>query len=272
MSNCEVYAIRAITNMHVGSGDINFNIIDNEVQRDILTQYPTINSSSLKGAIREFFEEKAEEEVVYEDLIKKVFGDKEEGAGTYKFFSAMLLSMPVRSNKQQFFRGICPQIVKDFLSFTDSFLVEFKGRENLELILKLNLEENTPLIFKEVDDVKIEGYKAEVYKNISIDKLKALEKLFGENIAVFSDDNFKKIINELPVIARNKLKNGESKNLWYEEIIPRETRFYFGVLKGKEYNKEFSKMLTENIIQIGANASIGYGYTKIGKIVGEADE
>jgi len=51
----ELYTIKCLTNLHVGSGDINFNVIDNQVQRDSVTNLPNINSSSLKGAFREHF-------------------------------------------------------------------------------------------------------------------------------------------------------------------------------------------------------------------------
>ena len=36
--------LECITNMHVGNGDVNYNIIDNEVEKDPITGYPTINA------------------------------------------------------------------------------------------------------------------------------------------------------------------------------------------------------------------------------------
>ncbi len=51
----ELYKIITLSNLHVGCGDINFDVIDNQVQRDPITQLPNINSSSLKGAFREHF-------------------------------------------------------------------------------------------------------------------------------------------------------------------------------------------------------------------------
>ena len=47
-----IYTIEAITNLHVGSGDVNYEIVDKEIQRDTATTLPTIHASSLKGAIR----------------------------------------------------------------------------------------------------------------------------------------------------------------------------------------------------------------------------
>ena len=46
----ELYFIRAISNMHVGSGDINYDIIDRQVQKDPIEGIPVIHASGLKGA------------------------------------------------------------------------------------------------------------------------------------------------------------------------------------------------------------------------------
>ena len=51
----KIFVIECLTNLHVGNGDVNFNIIDNEVERDDVTGLPTINSSGFKGALRAFF-------------------------------------------------------------------------------------------------------------------------------------------------------------------------------------------------------------------------
>jgi CRISPR-associated protein Cmr4 len=72
---------------------------------------------------------------------------------------------------------------------------------------------------------------------------------------------------QLPVVARNQLDNGKSSNLWYEQVLPRETRFYFVVLVPDDDTKNFWKTFEDNIkaypVQIGANASVGYGFCKI---------
>jgi CRISPR-associated protein Cmr4 len=64
------------------------------------------------------------------------------------------------------------------------------------------------------------------------------------------------------------LKEGQSKNLWYEEVVPHESKFIFLVsipltndigLDESEFNNSFN----DKIVQIGGNASIGYGYCQI---------
>ncbi|KAE9633437.1 MULTISPECIES: type III-B CRISPR module RAMP protein Cmr4 [Defluviitalea] len=264
MYTSELYIIRALTNMHVGNGDVNYGIVDKEVQRDVITNYPTIYSSSLKGALREFFESKKE------DSVKYIFGDV-DNAGTYKFFEGHLLSIPVRSNKKPFFRAVCPQIIQDLITCLSDFDIQLDIVEILKKFADIDVTPDKPVIFEKLEGVKIEDFYGE-FEYKQFEKISVIEKLFGENIALLHNDVFSKLIKSLPVIARNCLENGISKNLWYEEIIPRETRFYFIVMRMKDEENLLEPMISENIIQMGANASIGYGYTKIQnvkQIVGE---
>lgn len=121
------------------------------------------------------------------------------------------------------------------------------------------------------------------FVNTDVSKLK---KLFGiQNLAIFNDEDFNEAVSTLPVIARNALDNGKSVNLWYEEVVPRESIFYTVLCyynnlddtkkdqRGRSDKNKFDmayklfeeKLLKESI-QIGANASIGYGITNFSKL------
>ena len=50
------YIITAKTNIHPGSGDTDYGIIDKRVQRDALDKLPCIYSQSIKGSLREYFD------------------------------------------------------------------------------------------------------------------------------------------------------------------------------------------------------------------------
>ena len=115
----QLFIITAQTNLHVGSGDGNYGIIDNLVQRDVLTELPHIHASSLKGALREFYEE------VIGDKIKAVsiFGsdptNKEKDKaqkGSHSFFEAHLLVMPVASNVGNFFRATTKERIENLIN------------------------------------------------------------------------------------------------------------------------------------------------------------
>lgn len=279
MDNFKIYTIRCLTNMHVGNGDASYSLVDKQVQRDVITGFPTINSSSLKGSLRSFLDPEKKQSYA----IKNIFGDKECGIGKYKIFPAMLLSIPVRSNVKPFFRATCPRIINDFLDFIENFQVEKecdkdikKLKNDLKIIQKVADEDknyiailknfNEKICIEKNPKLYIEGIEANFEKRLQLKDESIIKKMFGDNLVVINDDIFKDIVDKLPIVARNKLDNGESENLWYEEVVPRETRFYFGVILGEEYKDDFSK-IEEKLVQIGGNATIGYGYCDIESIL-----
>ena len=73
----------------------------------------------------------------------------------------------------------------------------------------------------------------------------------------------------LPIIARNVLENGESKNLWYEQVLPSETVLYTII---QEEGEELKNALDGKLVQIGANATIGYGYCEFKLIEKEKEQ
>ena len=272
-----VFIIENITNMHVGSGEANFGIIDNLIQRDVLTGYPTIHSSSLKGALREFFEVGLKES---KEFVKYVFGDEDKNPGNVKFFEAVFLGMPLRSSKQPYVFATSAFALKNLLDFLNHLGVEIPLREQLDEFLK-KIEADSEAISN--GDYEVEDEDKEVSKS-DID-LSVLTELFKEeSIIVYPEkleDKFKEYMEDLPTIARNKLENGISVNLFYEEVLPKKSKFFtvFSFptnLNGDDkeqlerFEEEFVSEITspKNIVQLGANASIGYGicrFREIGK-------
>lgn len=271
-----LYKMTAKTNMHIGSGDSDLGVIDNRVQRDVLNNYPTIFSSSLKGALREHFESRQE---LNNEEIKVIFGGSGESkddmsAGQYKIFAGNLLSYPVRSTEKPFYRAITLEMVKEFLNYIEVFDIEFDKKKELNsFYIKIveQLKENSIFIIDDIEDEKkviVEDSLVDSVSRDTIENLDEIEKIFGENLVIYSSDKFKTVVENLPIIARNKLVGGKSENLWYEEIIPRETKFYFSILDttvddSNNLFTNFHEKLVNGIVQVGANASIGQGYTKI---------
>jgi len=251
--NYRSYIIRCLTNMHAGSGDNNFGVVDNMVQRDAITESPTIHSSSFKGALRSHFGES--------ELTNYIFGSAPDAhsaiQGKYRFFSSHLLCLPVRSNFKSYFLGTTISRIKDFIQFLDDFNISSTDRAKFDELVKLS-SPKPGVVFVKTGEGSIEGLDVKLNENIPIDI-----SIFTGDLAIFSDEDFKDITKSLPVIARNYLEDGVSKNLWYEEVVPRESLFYTVIGFADEYREEFEKELINNMIQIGGNASIGYGVTKI---------
>ena len=64
--NGQLYTMDFFTNLHVGGLGDNLSVVDKQVQRDPITEYPYIQASSLKGAIRAHAEDvKMDTETIY---------------------------------------------------------------------------------------------------------------------------------------------------------------------------------------------------------------
>jgi CRISPR-associated protein Cmr4 len=230
-----VFRLQALTNLHAGSGDSFYGAVDKLVQRDPATRRPTIHSHSLKGALRECFESELGLDPK-SDFIRYVFGSPVSGGaeaseqGQYRFFSADLLAIPIPDES----------ITSDTafkLTTSDDAWAAFANKAGL-------IGENS----------------------WTADRLKAA----FQNGATFHTDieKFAEASDELPVVARNQLENGESQNLWYEELVPHQSLFGFLVqvpidLTSREKlnaNQDFIQKLNNKVIQVGANATVGYGY------------
>jgi len=260
MTKVRQLQITTLGNLHVGSGDQNFGVVDNLVQKDPITEIPMINSSSLKGAIRDHFETKK----LSIKKMRTIFGHADTdsaNAGEVKFLQAQLLALPVRSNKQLYFLATTPQILNDYL-------------QNHEILTNNKIEITIPEMKEEIcistndSDCYVEDY--EVKHNNNIDLQDISQKLFdGVPLALIKDEVFKTLT--LPIITRNKIAKDEKddNNLFYEEVIPRRTVFYSYIITpdqtdilDDELNNVFTDFIDDvknDIIQIGANASIGYG-------------
>ena len=270
----EIYLIEAITNMHVGGGDINYDVVDNQVQKDPISNIPIIHSSSLKGAYREASGKESK-------YTKYIFGSNPDESdahqsGAFVFFEAKMLSRPVRSNKRAYYMATSPFILKEFTKQIKDLGIDISSNilDDIKTILNTPIQDGKATVINGDDgDIYIETLENPA--NIQqITLHQDTINLLGDNIVLLSESDFKKL--PLPIIARNRLENGESKNLWYEEIVPKMSRFYFAIGKPNTENidnedrekiENFEKRFGQNhLMQFGANKSIGYGYSKVKRI------
>ena len=251
-----IFKMECVTNMHVGSGDANYNIIDNEVQKDVvLTDVPAIHSSGVKGALREHFENKSN---ISAENINRIFGSKsgESTQGEYKFFSAKLIARPLRTSegKKPYLLATSNDILKDFSDFLEGLGLK-------EFFSFLEIEIPAEEFFVATSDVSaLEGLK------VTEQSIPSLEKIIGNDYAITNTLRY----FDLPVMARNKIKDETDGNLWYEEIVPHKSIFYFVIIT-PNYEENLLNFDGE-AIQFGGNASIGQGYTKITQVYPKKEE
>ena len=234
MKNVGIWLIIPQTNLHVGSeSTVNFSVIDKAIQRDVTTNLPCINSCSLKGAIKEYMSECAK---IDTPMLKDIFGSvKSDSAdikkGSVVFFDASLLFIPKQCGEGKTYE----------LVFSDKVLEDFSRKVN-------NLVEG--------NSISKETLLSQVRSIMGQDNV-ARNSVDRDTFTTYCDDD------ALPIISRNCLENGESVNLWYEQVLP-SLSVLATIIVTKE--KEQMDALNGKIVQIGANATIGYGYCKFVKI------
>jgi CRISPR-associated protein Cmr4 len=286
------------TPLHAGSGS-ELGIIDLPIQRERHTDFPKIEGSSLKGALRERFEQvliPGERKKEYNNpKINDTFGP--EGidglyAGALGITDARLLLFPVKSMKGVFAWVTCPDAIKRFVADLKLCEIEFDF-ENIE---KNTCTANSELLIGGTSIV-LEEYTFAVSSNDNTSKLSnwLATVVFGEdflwfeklktNLVVLDNDNFKDFVSlSTEVITRTKIDNitgtVQDGALFTEEYLPAESILYSMVLSApiftsgkksesglsdaKSVHDFFLNTLSSNEcgnrVQVGANATLGKGH------------
>lgn len=269
------YLIETLTNTCVGSGEESFGDVDIIIQKDPVTSIPIFNSSSVKGALKELIRESGNDSIIKE-IFEKSF---------VKFYEARLVLLPLRSSKKVFYYATSANTLLEYVRAIETF-----GGKETNLVEKLitmneSLQKSDKeyYVFDGVENLEVEEFtNYEKYSSLGDADATTLQNLLRlsslDNIAVFKEEMFRNICEKsLPVIARNQIgKEGTSENLFYEEVLPRMSKLWLmiGFRDVKENNnfENIRKQLVENIlcpnlVQFGANASIGYGVTRICEVI-----
>ena len=183
--NTTLLKMGCLTDLHVDSGESNYNIIDNEVQKD-LNGNPTVHSSGIKGAMREYFSEHLDN-----DNLKKIFGkpstkDDADGGGMYKFFDAKFIARPLRlagSVHPSVLVATVPAL-NDMLYFLDCFNCNPFGIHELRFP---DFGKNNFLVttnFSSEAEIKVEGEPTGILSSAEEAEFLKLGQFLGKRFAI----------------------------------------------------------------------------------------
>ncbi len=270
----KVYLIETLTNTHVGSGDTSFGVVDNLVQKDTVTSLPVFHSSSIKGSLKEHFEQYKDNGIPQADF-DLIFGTEDKKPGTVRFYDARLLTLPLRASKRVFYYCTSPATVSDYLDSITTFCKMDEVEELKTFFSGVSVDKDF-VVFSDEKELVIEDYSDYRVCSVDVNTTGLIKKYLcadPKNIALFRDEIFTGICSgSLPVIARNRIgKDGTSENLFYEEVLPRRSWLWFmlGFENDKPINDRFEEKLRKDLIQTGGNASIGYGVVRIHRVGGK---
>lgn len=251
------YKLTCLTNLHMGSGDINYDVVDLEVERDPVLGEPTMNASGVKGALRDHCKKLLDNKTVINifgsDTNEKDPEEKKKGSrqGTYHFLSGDLIARPVRVSygNPSYVLATTPELLKHISNKLTAFGLTDLFSDTPDAV------EN--MILTGANCTEIEGIPAKQME------CKSLEAFFGKDWALMTHDCLKEIA--LPVMAHNVLCDGISKNLWYEQVVPHESVFGL-IIIAPDGDTAFEEAISQKpVVQFGAGATTGNGFTKLEK-------
>lgn len=262
-----ILGLLAETFIHPGSGRTG-GAIDLPVAREAATDYPYMAGSSLKGALRDRYEQK------FSKNQSEILFGKQDNAGRILVSDARLLLLPVRSLTGAYKWATCPHLLERYardrnrcglnggsLASEDQFSTDVLGPKSYlgagGSDRKLYLEERGFQHAGELPD----GL-AELLGEL-IQHQQTRNRLPGQMVILNHSDFTWFARYGLAVQARNKLKENKiSDNLWYEESIPPDTLMY-AVLAGRQDDtlSEISKAFDGYAyLQAGGNETVGHGW------------
>ncbi len=300
-TNQKPFFIRVLTPLHAGTGS-DIGIIDMPIQRERHTNFPKIESSGLKGSLREYFEATLKEDRK-DEKINLVFGpdnDKNAHAAAFALTDAAVLFFPVKSAKGVYALITCPSALKRFFEFAAIELgkaeTDAEAKAERETLLKTIKEDvaggecivaDGTTVAINSDSVVLEEYAFKIN-----DKKLKIEKNFKfvdqKRIVCVSDDVFRDFVTlSTELITRNRVSAAtgtvENGALFSEEFLPPETILYSFLqtgpvnhsgkdkdgkavqlpLKEQKDVETFLKKYFPDVFQIGGDATIGKGIVKI---------
>jgi len=275
-------SLYAISPIHAGSG-ISTGAVDLPIQRERHTNWPHIQASAVKGAMRAHFRNYAKEK----DSINKIFGsDKQDDAypghnddipGSISVSDAKLLAFPVRSNIAPFVMVTSPAVLKRFQN--DLLMAGFSGKISLPVLenenhaVTLNWQPKREKILLEDAVAQLVGteeilFLAQHFKNI-------------ERLLLVSDTLFDHIVTNCTQI-QTQIKIDHEKGtaqagaLRYEELLPSDTALYLVMHYSRHNNdiqasmiRDFIETNIRDFIQIGGDETLGRGICKLSWIAGK---
>jgi CRISPR-associated protein Cmr4 len=259
------------TPLHAGSGS-DLGIIDLPIQRERHTGFPKIESSSLKGSLREAFERKLG---IDQELVHRTFGFDDASGSEHKkegkFFSdkksrefsgciavtdARLLLFPVKSQKGVFAWVTCPRVVSRFISELHDYCPQLSNTYAAhEPIASGMVGEDSSVRFPD-GSIGLEEYQFAGFRPV-----KAVTELGGfiasflfndpadywankmmKDIVVLTDTDFADFVQySTEVITRNKIDNEtgtvSDTALFTEEFLPSESLMYSLAMFAPEFKK-----------------------------------
>ncbi|MGD9732064.1 MAG: type III-B CRISPR module RAMP protein Cmr4 [Desulfamplus sp.] len=292
-TDSKIMALYAISPVHAGSGS-SMGIVDLPIQRERHTNWPHIQSSGVKGAMRHHFEKfkdninNPNDKEQIEKITEKIFGDENYGEGSEKsslpgaiaVSDAKILAFPIRSSKSPFVWITCPAVLKR-VAMDINLIGKSEGAINItlsndEAVVLADINKN----MKTGNKVLLEDYEVAI-SDKSFELSGNTKEMFkkADRLLLVSDEVFNYGVSHCTEIRTqikidDKTGTTSDGSLRYAEVLPADTLMYVVMFYGQTRNLdnpvkagtliEYMKdKVIRSHIQIGGDETLGCGLFEI---------
>jgi CRISPR-associated protein Cmr4 len=280
-----------VSPVHMGAGQA-VGVIDNPIQRERHTNYPSFAGSGIKGAVRHSFEALFDgTDASIDQLFGPDAGNSSLHAGAVSFGDAQLIALPIRSLRGGYVYAASPQSLERAgrLLKLIGVQVEWPGLPEVKEGQCLIVQESAHLL-SVAQKLHLEAFEYEAGENKNLqaiaadlatralpqdDTYKFFRDKLAKDLVVLSDTDFayfaeNAMLVETHVRISEKTGTAEDGGLFYTENLPLESLLVAPVLASKTRTKEdgldavavMSQLrgaLDGKLLQIGGDATTGRG-------------
>ncbi len=268
-------SLYAVSPIHAGSGS-SLSAIDLPIQRERHTQWPHIQASAVKGAIRAHYRDYKEDSHA---MINQIFGSDTQDGGkdtdmlpaSVSFSDAKLFAFPVRSNKSPFVWVTSPMVLKRLHS--DLLMM---GEKADDLLLQSD-SKNIGFGTIEAGKTLLEDYVIDVHE-VKSELPKTIQKYFPDVtvLLLVSNDvythcvtNYTEVQTQIKICS--KTGTAQDGALRYQELLPTDSVLYvascFSKALDADINADIVKQEIQNTVhgflQVGGDETLGRGICKV---------
>lgn len=283
--------IYTVSPLHMGAGTT-VGVIDNPIQREVHTGWPSMAGSGIKGAIRHALNEAWSTETL-NVIFGPDAGSSDLHAGAISFTDAQIVCFPVRSLKRAYVYATCPTAIARLGRLVGKSWSVPPFKETDALMNNPELLQDTRLILEALAyDGRAEKAVGEIGEWLAGQAVPAgffADKL-STDLVVLSDTDFTYFVRNSTLVEPHVRIDDESGTaegggLFYTENLPPEsllvTLAMASQARGGKTTKNASQVITEvsaalnngRIWQFGGDATTGRGLVMLRLIAaGENDE
>jgi len=281
--NSEIMSLYAISPVHAGTG-ASMGVVDLPIQRERHTNWPHIQASGVKGAMRHHFDKFKDDNITQHDqldqITEKIFGSENfEGnslPGAIAVSDAKLLAFPVRSSKKPFVWVTCPAVLKrlekDLKLTGNKIEIEYTSpEEGSACVINGSLK----------GKVLLEDYEVEINNDetVTINGIAGQLLCKADTLLLVNDSVYDYAVsNCIEVQTQIKIESNtgvtRDGSLRYQEVLPSDSLMYVILFYGKTRDsasplesdmliKFLKDDVIKNYIQIGGDETLGRGLFEI---------